>query len=72
MVKANTMQWKNKVVDTYNGIDMFGQPVSWTIGGMDSPKTCCGATLTLIVAFLTIAYAYIRFDVLLKRDDTKY
>ena len=34
--------------------------------------SCVGATVSILVAFVTIAYAWTRFDVLRKFGDTTY
>ena len=56
----------------YRRFDIFGQGVSFNVDGKEKVNSCMGATMSLLVVFLTAAYAWIRFGVLLEFGDTKF
>ena len=56
----------------YKRFDIFGQSVSFNVDGRETVTSCMGATLSLLVAFVTIAYAWTRLNVLLELGDTTF
>ena len=63
---------KFKLLDLYKGFDIFGKSVSFNANGKETVNSCMGATMSLLVAFLTLAYAWTRFEILLSFGDTRY
>ena len=60
------------LIESYKKFDIFGQDVTFNVNGKETVNSCIGATMTILVAFVTIAYAWIRIDVLLQFGDTRY
>ena len=60
------------LLEAYKKFDIFGQDVKFNVNGKSTVNTCIGATMSIFVAFLTIAYAWIRIDILLQFGDTRY
>ena len=60
------------LMSVYRRFDIFGQGVSFNVDGKEKVNSCMGATMSLLVVFLTAAYAWIRFGVLLEFGDTKF
>ena len=56
----------------YKKFDLFGKRVSFNVDGKETVTSCMGASLSFLVVFLTIAYAWTRFNVLLKFGDTTF
>ena len=59
-------------MSVYKKFDFFGQGVALNVDGKEKVSSCMGATLSLLVAFVTIAYAWTRFSVLIEFGDTKF
>ena len=49
----------------YHKFDIFGQGVQFKVAGRETVTSCMGATISLLITFVTIAYAWTRFDLLL-------
>ena len=62
---------KFSLLKVYKRVDIFGRGVSFEADGEGSVKSCLGATMTLLVTFITLAYAWTRFDVLVKFGDIR-
>ena len=60
------------LMSVYRRFDFFGKGVSFNVDGKETVNSCMGATMSLLVAFVTIAYAWTRFSVLLEFGDTKF
>ena len=60
------------LMSIYKRFDIFGQGVAFNVDGKETVNSCMGATMSLLVAFVTIAYAWTRFSVLLEFGDTKF
>ena len=56
----------------YKRFDIFGQGVSFNVDGKETVNSCIGATMSLLVTFVTVAYAWTRFSVLLEFGDTNF
>ena len=63
---------KFSLMKIYKRFDLFGQNVQFNVDGKQTVTSCMGATLSFVVVFLTIAYAWTRFNVLLKFGDTTF
>ena len=63
---------KLKLLEAYKWFDIFGKGVQFNVSGNETVTSCVGATVSILVAFVTIAYAWTRFDVLMKFGDTTY
>ena len=59
-------------MSVYRRFDFFGQGVSFNVDGKETVNSCMGATMSLLVAFVTIAYAWTKFGVLVEFGDTTY
>ena len=60
------------LMSVYRRFDIFGQGVSFNVDGKEKVNSCMGATMSLLVAVVTITYAWTRFGVLLEFGDTKF
>ena len=56
---------KFSLLEIYKKVDIFGHSVSFNANGKETVNSCIGATMTILVTFVTIAYAWTRFDILL-------
>ena len=63
---------KFSILEIYKKVDIFGHSVSFNANGKEKVNSCIGATISILVIFVTIAYAWTRFDVLLQFGDTRY
>ena len=63
---------KFSLLEVYKKFDIFGQSVAFNAGGKETVNSCIGATMSLLVTFVTIAYAWTRLDVLMQFGDTRY
>ena len=59
------------LMKVYKKFDIFGQRVSLNANGKETVNSCIGATMSLLVTFVTIAYAWTRLDILLQFGDTR-
>ena len=60
------------LMSVYRRFDIFGQGVSFNVDGKEKVNSCMGASMSLLVAVVTITYAWTRFGVLLEFGDTKF
>ena len=60
------------LMSVYRRFDIFGQGVSFNVDGKEKVNSCLGATMSLLIALVTITYAWTRFGVLLEFGDTKF
>ena len=63
---------KFSLLEIYKKVDIFGQSVAFNANGKETVNSCVGATMSILVTFVTIAYAWTRLDVLLQFGDTRY
>ena len=59
-------------MEVYKKLDIFGKSVTFNAAGRGQVNSCLGATLTLLVTVVTIAYAWTRLNVMLNYEDTRY
>ena len=59
-------------LEIYKRFDIFGQGVLFNAEGKETVTSCLGATLSLLVTVITIAYAWTRLNVLLEFGDTTF
>ena len=59
-------------LQTYKRFDIFGKAVSFHADGKETVNSCVGASLTFLVTFVTIAYAWTRLNVLMQFGDTNF
>ena len=60
------------LMSAYRRFDIFGQGVAFNVAGKETVNSCMGATMSLLVAFVTIAYAWTRLNVLIEFGDTRF
>ena len=63
---------KIALLELYKKFDVFGHSVSFNANGKETVNSCIGATMSIMVTFVTIAYAWTRFNILLQFGDTRY
>ena len=64
---------KAKFIGAYfKRIDIFGQVVNFTFNGRGNYSTFCGSILSLLVFFVVLWYANLKFVVLQERGDTSH
>ena len=63
---------KLNILEAYKWFDVFGKSVQFNVGGKETVTSYMGATMSILVAYITIAYAWTRFNILLKFGDTTY
>ena len=60
----------NGALTTLKNQDTFGQWPKWKFAkGQEEIKSCCGSIISLVILILTLLYAYMKTDVLLKKKD---
>ena len=60
------------LMSVYKRFDIFGKGFSFNVDGKETVNSCMGATMSLIVAFVTLAYAWTRANVLVEFGDTRF
>lgn len=60
------------LIEVFKRVDIFGKSVSFNISGQAASRSFIGATITVLVTFLTIAYAWMRLKVLIDFGDTRF
>ena len=58
---------RKQVLESYKSIDHFGQTVSFTYNGEDQYKTHIGATTSLIISLVLLAYGIFKATELFQR-----
>ena len=61
-----------RIGEKIKSFDLFSQGVGFEIAGSGGLQSFLGAILSFMIVFVTIFYAYGRFDVLYQRGDTMY
>ena len=56
----------------FRSFDMFGKSVGFRIEGKETHGSYIGAILTILVIFVTLSYAFRRFDILSSYGDTTH
>ena len=63
---------KFSLLEVYKKFDIFGRDVSLNVNGKVAVNSCIGATMSILVTFVTLAYAWTRFNILVQFEDTRF